>query len=180
MWLVCIAAKDNKQIMLCCTVMNSLEYECMHVSSPNILKLFYCGIEGTVRFVLLSFIFCIVTLSKDYFFNLLQWLHEMVGENATRKQEQTALEGMGSQGQQGDQPGLELYPLGHIAQLVDKASRAGDGDQGQSQPCDCQAGLVVLRQLQDEARCRGSAKDLGRRGQSCSVAWAGTRGKGWS
>ena len=75
---------------------------CVWFFFPSILKLFYCRIDDTVRFVtLLSFIFSIVTLGKDYFFNLLQWLHEMAGENATRKQEQTALERLGSQGWQG-------------------------------------------------------------------------------
>lgn len=65
----------------------------------NIFKLFKCRIEDTVRFViLLSFIFSIGTLDEGYFFNLLQWLCEVVGENTTRNQEQTAPEGLVSQG----------------------------------------------------------------------------------
>lgn len=66
---------------------------------PNVLKWFYCRIEDTVRFVLLlRCFFNIVTLGKDYFFNLLLWLHEMGGENASRKQEWTALEGLRNPG----------------------------------------------------------------------------------
>lgn len=104
-----------------------------------------------------------------YFFSFLWWVHEIVRENATWKQGKTALEGLGSQGWQGNRPGHKLYPVGHVPQLLERVSwRWWPG----SDPALWLPGwAVVLRQLWAQTVSR-IGKTPGRWGQSCSAALA--------
>lgn len=95
--------------------------------SPNILKLFYCRVQDTeFSHVELDLQCCY--LGKNYFFYcFLQQLHELVGENANRRQEHSAVEELGSQGWQQARPGHELYLQDAVPQLLNGVSGAGVG-----------------------------------------------------
>lgn len=120
---------------------------------------------------MLSLIFSVVTSGKDYFFYYFpQQLYEAVWEKANRKQEQVALEELGSRGWQHDRHGRYQAPFhsswtGQAGQVMARAShspvaaRQGQGADAAPWPS-CVSGM---------------AKDVGRPRPSCSMARAGAR-----
>lgn len=124
--------------------------------STNILKLFYSRIKDTdFSHVKLDLQCCY--LGKNYFFYcFLQQLHELVGENANRRQERSAVEELGSQGWQQASPEHELY-------LQDPVPRLLMGQAGLEWVADsARQGLILPGWVS------GVAKDVGR--HSCSLA----------
>lgn len=115
-------------------------------------------------------------IQMGYFFSFLWWLHEIVKENAAWKWEQTALEGLGSQGWQGNRPRHKLYPMGHIPQPMEKVSWWWwpVWDPSLWLP----GWAVVLRQLWGRAGCQGLAKHLGRWDRAALQLWH--RDQGWA